>query len=213
MNSTRLKKKLKDQSIRNEDFRIRIHRSISWLSCAEKLPNELDLKYLALWISFNSCYAIDLTEKNQKSEKEKFRKFISTLVKNDHETRISNLLWNKFSGPIRILISNQYVFNCYWDYQRGERLEWENAHKISINAANKYLANNNTVGLLEIILDRLYVLRNQIMHGGATYKSKINRSQIADGTRIIEMLIPVIIDIMLQNPDEDWGRILYPVVK
>jgi len=213
MLSTRLKRKLKENESLTEDFRIRLHRAISWLGCAEKQDSELDFKFLSLWISFNSCYAIDLKEKNQRSEKEKFKNFISSLVNNDHENRISNLLWNKFSGPIRMLISNPYVFNIYWDYLRGERLEWEYAHKVSINAAMKYLASNNTVGLLEIILDRLYVLRNQIMHGGATYKSKVNRNQIVDGTRILEMLIPIIIDIMLQNPDEDWGRILYPVVK
>jgi hypothetical protein len=51
------------------------------------------------------------------------------------------------------------------------------------------------------------------MHGGATYKSKVNRNQLVDGTRILETLIPIVIDIMLQNQDEDWGRILYPVIK
>ena len=66
---------------------------------------------------------------------------------------------------------------------------------------------------MEIILSRLYILRNQIMHGGSTYKSKMNRDQLVDGTRILEMLVPIIIDIMLQNPDEDWGRLLFPVVR
>ena len=51
------------------------------------------------------------------------------------------------------------------------------------------------------------------MHGGATYKSKLNRKQVKDGARILEMLIPIIIEIMMQHPDEDWGRLLYPVVE
>ncbi len=111
-----------------------------------------------------------------------------------------------------MLINNAYVFKTFWDYHLGEAIEWEYAHRKSVTETTKYLSNNNTEGLLEIILDRLYVLRNQVMHGGATYKSKVNRNQLVDGTRILEALIPIIIDIMLQNQDEDWGRILYPVI-
>jgi hypothetical protein len=71
---------------------------------------------------------------------------------------------------------------------------------------------NNVAGLLEILLDRLYILRNQLMHGGATYKSKLNRRSVKDGCRILEMLIPIIIEIIMENPEEDWGRLLFPVV-
>jgi hypothetical protein len=212
MLASTLKRKLKEHNDANDEFKIRIHRAISWLSCAEKQSSDADLKFLSLWIGFNSCYGMDLTEKYQKTEREKFRKFIATLVKNDHEGRIAKLIWNKFSGPIQMLINNAYVFKIFWDYHRGEASEWEFAHRKSVTEATKYLSNNNTEGLLEIILDRLYVLRNQVMHGGATYKSKVNRSQIVDGTRILEALIPIVIDIMLQNQDEDWGRILYPVI-
>jgi hypothetical protein len=212
MLASTLKRKLKEHNDANDEFKIRIHRAISWLSCAEKQSSDADLKFLSLWIGFNSCYGMDLTEKYHKTEREKFRKFIATLVKNDHEGRIAKLIWNKFSGPIQMLINNAYVFKIFWDYHRGEASEWEFAHRKSVTEATKYLSNNNTEGLLEIILDRLYVLRNQVMHGGATYKSKVNRSQIVDGTRILEALIPIVIDIMLQNQDEDWGRILYPVI-
>lgn len=212
MLASTLKRKLKEHNDASDEFKIRIHRAISWLSCAEKQSNDADIKFLSLWIGFNSCYGMDLTEKYQKTEREKFRKFIATLVKNDHEGRIAKLIWNKFSGPIQMLINNAYVFKTFWDYHRGEASEWEFAHRKSVTEATKYLSNNNTEGLLEIILDRLYVLRNQVMHGGATYKSKVNRSQIVDGTRILEALIPIVIDIMLQNQNEDWGRILYPVI-
>ena len=212
MLASTLKRKLKEHNDASDEFKIRIHRAISWLSCAEKQSNDADIKFLSLWIGFNSCYGMDLTEKYQKTEREKFRKFIATLVKNDHEGRIAKLIWNKFSGPIQMLINNAYVFKTFWDYHRGEASEWEFAHRKSVTEATKYLSNNNTEGLLEIILDRLYVLRNQVMHGGATYKSKVNRNQLVDGTRILEALIPIIIDIMLQNQDEDWGRILYPVI-
>ena len=50
------------------------------------------------------------------------------------------------------------------------------------------------------------------MHGGATYKSKVNRAQVRDAGNILKMIIPIIIDIMIKNRNENWGEIYYPVV-
>lgn len=41
--------------------------------------------------------------------------------------------------------------------------------------------------------DRLYVLRNQIFHGGATFNSKANRDQLRDACDILGDLFPAII--------------------
>ena len=57
------------------------------------------------------------------------------------------------------------------------------------------------------------MLRNQLIHGSATYKSMVHRSQVKDASQILEFLLPIIIDIMLTNIDEDWGVINYPVIK
>ena len=59
----------------------------------------------------------------------------------------------------------------------------------------------------------LDVLRNQLVHGGATWNSSINRAQVKDGAAVLGWLLPVFIDIMLDNPDQDWGKPYYPVVK
>ena len=66
--------------------------------------------------------------------------------------------------------------------------------------------------MLGVVLDRLYVLRNQLMHGGATWNSKVNRQQVKDGCSIMMTLMPAIIETMMGAKDEDWGEIFYPVV-
>jgi hypothetical protein len=63
-----------------------------------------------------------------------------------------------------------------------------------------------------MLFDRLYVLRNQVVHGGATWNSSANRDQLRDGTRILGTLLPTIVDLMMDHPAEDWGRPWYPVV-
>lgn len=166
-----------------------------------------------MWISFNACYAIQTPKDGLLSEKENFRIFLQKLVKHDTEKRFFNLLWNQFSGPVRLLINNQFVYKPFWDYQRGEVKEWKKQFDESVNNSMKYLSSQKVVELLEVVLDRLYcILRNQLVHGGATYKSEVNRSQVKDGGNMLALLVPLIIEIMLENNQEDWGEIYYPVV-
>jgi hypothetical protein len=73
-------------------------------------------------------------------------------------------------------------------------------------------SNYNVTGTLEVVLDRLYILRNQLVHGGATYQSKVNRDQVKTGNNMLQLLIPVFIEIMMHNHQENWGEIYYPVV-
>jgi hypothetical protein len=76
----------------------------------------------------------------------------------------------------------------------------------------KYLSKQQVEPLLEVVLDRLYTLRNQLMHGGATFKSDVNRSQVKDGNNMLKLLVPLVIEIMLLHPEENWGEIYYPVI-
>ena len=75
------------------------------------------------------------------------------------------------------------------------------------------MAHQQVPELLGVVLDRLYTVRNQLIHGGATYNSKVNRAQVKDAGQILEFLMPIIIDIMITNMDEDWGIINYPVIE
>ena len=68
------------------------------------------------------------------------------------------------------------------------------------------------MGLTSVVMGRLYVMRNQLIHGGATYQSRVNRDQIRDTSRLLSQLLPLIVDIMLDNPAEAWGEVYYPVV-
>ncbi len=56
------------------------------------------------------------------------------------------------------------------------------------------------------------MLRNQLLHGGATWRSSVNRAQVGDGARIMYFLVPIFIDVMLDHPEEDWGAARFPVV-
>ena len=52
----------------------------------------------------------------------------------------------------------------------------------------------------------------QLVHGGATWNSQVNRKQVRDGAELLLSLLPVFVDTMMSNPSEDWGAPYYPVV-
>jgi hypothetical protein len=55
-------------------------------------------------------------------------------------------------------------------------------------------------------------LRNQLVHGNATWKGSINRQQVNDSFKIISNLQPVFLSIMMDNPNENWGNLAFPIV-
>lgn len=90
---------------------------------------------------------------------------------------------------------------------------WKNRFASGKKAAQLALASGNTPVLLGVLFNRLYTLRNQLIHGGATWNGSVNRSQMRDCVGLLGKLVPVIIELMMDNPDTLWGDACYPVVE
>lgn len=213
MNFDSLKQKHRDL---RDDFpnslNLRVHRALSWLNKAEQCEDG-DSQFVFLWIGFNSAYS-QVLESSKFSEVEQFQQFVLKLCNLDKEEHIHNLLWNEFPNSIRMLINNKYVFQPFWDYHNGQltEQEWLDSYNGAKRRANSALSQNDSPVLLSIVLARLYTLRNQLVHGGATWNSSANREQIRDGVKFLSKLLPALIDIMLSSPNELWGEAHYPVV-
>lgn len=197
-----------------ENLTLRVHRALSWLDRAER-AEDMDGRFIFLWIAFNAAYAQELGESGQASDRATFKAFLGKLCDLDAGKRIDGLVWNEFSGSIRTLLENRYVFPPFWEFQRGRMDEgaWKRKLYRARKAAHLALASSNTPALLSVVFNRLYTLRNQLMHGGATWDGKVNRDQLRDCTRLLGKLVPVIIDLMMENPGAPWGEPVYPVVQ
>lgn len=197
----------------SESLALRVHRSLSWLAKAEMCDHDLDSEFIFLWIAFNAAYAQD-TEVLRHTQSEAFSQFMSKLVNLDQKNRFFELAWEEFSSSIRVLLDNKYVFQPFWDYHNGKITEEDWKHRFSKAkvTANQALANKQTDLLITIVLQRLYTLRNQLVHGGATWQSSANRDQIRDGSAFLRKLVPLTIDVMMDNSSELWGSANYPVV-
>lgn len=193
---------------------LRVHRALSWLNRAEQAEDQ-DGRFIFLWIAFNAAYATEIDEDRRLSEQETFRAFLQKLCSLDKAKRIDQLVWQEFSGSIRVLMDNRYVFQSFWDFQCGkiDEATWKERFSNGKKAAQLALASGDTAVLLGVVFNRIYTLRNQIIHGGATWNGSVNRDQIRDCVNLLGKLVPLIIELMMDNPNTLWGDACYPVVE
>ncbi len=197
---------------------LRVHRALSWLQRAEQLVHggDKDAGFILLWIAFNAAYATEIDDRYRLNEQATFRTFLQKILDLDAERgRIADLVWTEFPGSIRVLLDNPYVFQDFWSFQNGSmpEEEWKRRFAEAKRVAKSALGNRETVTVLGVALSRIYTLRNQLMHGGATWNSSVNRDQIRDCTALMGKLVPLVIEIMLDNPQALWGDACYPVVE
>ncbi|MCK9517223.1 MAG: HEPN domain-containing protein [Ottowia sp.] len=202
------------RDVEPENLRLRIHRALSWLHRAEQ-ADDLDGKFIFLWIAFNAAYATEIDDSHRLSEQETFKAFLQKLCDLDLAAkRIDALVWNEFSGSIRTLLDNPYVFQSFWDSRNGKisEADWQARFARGKQLAHAALASGDTPLLLGVVFNRLYTLRNQLMHGGATWNGTVNREQLRDCARLMGKLVPLVIELMMEHPGTLWGDACYPVV-
>jgi hypothetical protein len=197
-----------------QSLSLRVHRSLSWLNRAEQESSDHDARFIFLWVAFNAAYANDIIDRQNFSERKVFQNFLGRLIDSDTDKLLYELVWDQFSGAIRLLIDNQYVFQPFWDYHNGQITEeqWQEAFRKSKAAALHALGSQDTQKVMGVMFNRLYTLRNQLLHGGATWNSNINRSQISQGAEIMGQVVPVVIHLMMNDYQRVWGDACYPVV-
>lgn len=193
-----------------ESRRIRIHRAISWLGRAEREANDPDTRFLFLWIAFNAAYASEFGFEH--SERDQARQFIDKLLQVDTTGRLQAVLLDQFTGPIRTLIENRFVFEPFWKAMRDHdsTSRWQESFTASKRVALRAVMERQTGTVLSVVLDRLHVLRNQIVHGGATWNGAANRGQVQDAARILGEVVPVVVALMMDADGVEFGGIAYP---
>ena len=201
-------------------FTLRVHRALSWLQRAEAAGEDDDVAFVCLWIAFNAAYAQDLGQgTGSTSERQAFRNFMADVCALDQGKALSALVWQVFPGPIRLLLDNQYVFQPFWDALNNPRSDgstpghWREAFDDARQCVHRALAQQDTERVLYEVFVRLYTLRNQLMHGGATWNSSVNRSQVRDGRALLARVLPVMLGVMMDCPERFEGRPFYPVVR
>lgn len=210
----------------------RLSRALSWLlrseECAEKKTDEQDEqdeRFVFLWISFNAAYGDDplkfsnASSESAQNEQDKFTEFLVKVVAKDNDHRLTKMI-RTHKGVFRAIMADQFLLDSFWGAERDRENEWEKWLKCGKRQMRKALRDENldadhAIEVLKLAFARIYMLRNQIVHGSATYRSDYNRTSLQRGNDILGLCIPEILRIMLaaiwEKPDmPDWGRVRYP---
>ena len=190
---------------------IRVVRAISWGKAAELAEGE-DEKFIFYWISLNAVYNDDMIA--GETERLKRKLFFDKISDLDKENRIKKELMG-IQNQLRVFVDNKYLYDEYWKAQKGDSSEEDfekQKKKVMQKIYSGLMAKEDAIDVLDYLFALMAVLRNQIFHGLATYKSKANREQLCAGVTILKAIIPIIVEIVLENGDVDWGVISYPYI-
>ena len=191
-----------------------MRRAFSWLDRSETAGTNEE-KFIFLWIAFNAAYGAEpnVIEENQPTENLKIRNFLREILKRDEHNKIGTILLEKHSGPIRILLDNQFVFRLFWRWVQDPSgaFNWRRGFDSNRDRIRNALVERNVLVVFSEVFRRLYELRNQVFHGGTTYAEGWAQTQLRDGARIMADIVPVILEIMQADIDanpasEIWGE-------
>lgn len=201
----------------SEQFNLRIQRALSWLRKAAYIQDDLDLQFLSLWISFNAMHAQDLDAAEQCHQRtsSQFHVFLERLYPQDHSQKISHLVWNKMPQQIQWLLDHPYAFQDYWNYknQKISQLTWKANFAVEQQRVLQAFQTKDTQRIIITVFERLLTLRNQILLGGTSYNSAMNRQQLKDSCYILLMLLPVFLEVLIENAQHlDFTKPFYPIM-
>ena len=189
-----------------KSLELQIHRALSWIEKAKKEPDDPDAAFIFYWIAFNAAYAQDRPRAVESSERSHFADFFDILLHLDSENMIYHAIWHRFSSPIRVLLDNKLVFQLFWNHHAGRDHEhWEHAFESNKRKVRQALADRDTKVILNTLFDRLHFLFYQLIHGRATWRGLANRDQVREGARILSFLLSIFVELMMSEPDIDWG--------
>ena len=201
--------------------------------------DDADTQFIFFWIGFNALYARDphkfpddiggpagVRTSPTNNSRERYndgkerRKYFRRLSKlgSDSRSRIRTVMENSIAKEIDKLLEKEYVFDKFWKHHHDipEKASYRNWKGLMARDVRRFEYAKENMGvegmttMLSIVFNRLYTLRNQLMHGGATWKGGLNLAQLREGRKIMYWLIPVFVHITLENSEADWGKVFYP---
>lgn len=199
---------------------IRIHRACSWLRRAQETArmhpeDSQDEQVILLWIAFNALYGVwDEEENHPARDIQSVRAFLRAILELDDSHTVETLLQRERALAER-LFDNIYLDHYFWrglNEGEGDDETWQNMPQ----KGRQYLdAGRTELALDRLLLFRVYQIRCQLVHGGATHGSKLNRQSIADCGRLLHLVLDSMLNIIIEHSDslkDSLGPICYPPV-
>jgi len=191
---------------------IRFHRACSWLAESELLIDrqEYDSALIHQWIGFNALYSRwDAVRQEPLLDRQTWTEFLRRIVALDRDSLFSDFLQDH-KPQLFQLLENGYLTKYFW--RDPHAANSSRAGNGVFKARDYYLAGKWHL-ILEEILDRVYLLRCQLMHGAASRNSKLNREALSQCVATMDEFLKLVLFVWTQTGyDQDWGLLCYPPI-
>ena len=197
-------------SPRHEPLRIRLHRACSWLQRVEELPagDFLDAELIFRWIAIGSLYGRWDTEARQPlGERDSLAGFLDRIIDLDANGAVTHVL-EEHRKLVMSIFDDAYLTRYFWEDPTDDRAR--KTRKTKFDARTWYQQHNYKL-ILDRLMERIYLLRCQLVHGGATSGGRLNRTVVRRCSTMLGHLLPAILLVIIDHGhDEDWGPLCYP---
>jgi hypothetical protein len=194
----------------NHPTAIRLHRAFSWIARCEKSAGgeDDDLVLICLWIGFNALYGRwDPRGREPLPDRLCWRQFLDRLLALDSTGHIAAMLQAQRTLVMEIL-DDEYLSGFFW--QEPSDVRASRSKKAKFDARTWYLTGNWGM-ILDRLIERIYLLRCQLVHGAATFGGRLNRTSLARCIIMLRHLMNAVLLAMIDHGDrEDWGPMCYP---
>lgn len=199
-----------------EDLRIRVHRACAALRQAERAESDAsaegqDASLVFRWVALNALYGDwDWDRGMPAGDRASLDRFTSELSRVDGAGRLRAAL-EVHAEDARSLLESPFLIERFW--RDGE---WDQVRPRRGRARtfDEELRGGRTGAALHRVLMVVYFLRCQVVHGGATMGSGVNRVTVDPAARLLRGLAGQIIAVCMERGLEmAWGELCYPPVR
>jgi len=189
---------------------IRFHRACSWIARVEDnaAAEDHDVDLISLWIAFNALYGQwDEQKREPKPDRECWRGFVDAILRLDESQYVADLL-KEHKRLVLSLLDDEYLSGFFWQEPSAKRAG--QSKKAKHSAQTWYFEQRWTM-ILDQLLDRIYLMRCQLVHGAATHGGKLNRTSLRRCVMMMQRLLPAFLMVWIDHgADTHWGAMCYP---
>lgn len=195
----------------NHPTSIRLHRAFSWIARAESAEGDPDVALLCLWIAFNAVYGRwDVKAREPVPDRVSWGAFVGRLLALDSSGRLSNALREQRELVMSVL-DDEYLSAWFWEEPSALRA---GKSRKSRHDAKTWYIESKWAMILDRVLERIYLMRCQLVHGASTHGGKLNRESLKLCGELFRRLVEAVLLVMIDDEGKEvWGAMCYPPLR
>jgi len=197
----------------NHPTAIRFHRACSWLGRveAELDGSGTDQVLINQWIAFNALYGRwDVMSAAPHGDRHCWKSFMDRILQLDAAQRMVDVL-QTHKPLVLSIFDDEYLSGFFWEEPSRNR---SGQARLTKYRGQRWYVDGDWKQVLDQLLDRIYLLRCQLIHAAATCGGQLNRRPLQRCTTMLQHLLTAILLVYIEHgADEDWSDLCYPPLR